>query len=153
MDVLYPPEKIVLEPGVKTLFLAGSIDMGRAEAWQDEFIRQMTDLEGVILNPRRPDWDSSWEQSADNPLFAEQVNWELTGLESAGLTAMYFAPDSQAPITLLELGLRARSGRILVCCPEGYWRKGNVDIICRRYGLPQIGDLKGLIRESRNFFS
>jgi hypothetical protein len=37
--------------------------------------------------------------------------------------------------------LFARSGKLLVCCPEGFWRKGNVEIVCARYGVPLVGEL------------
>ena len=32
----------------------------------------------------------------------------------------------------------AKSKKIIVYCPDGFWRKGNVDIVCRRYGISQI---------------
>jgi len=69
------------------------------------------------------------------------VEWELSAQEAADL--MYFAPDTRAPITLLELGLFAKK-RLFVCCPDGYWRKGNVDVVCRRYGIRQVGSLSEL---------
>lgn len=126
------------------IFLAGSIEMGKAEDWQAALVEQLSDLDVTFLNPRRPTWDSSWKQSIDNPVFAEQVNWELDALEHADVIAMYFAPGTQSPISLLELGLFATSGKLIVCCPEGFWRKGNVDIVCQRGGIPQVADLEAL---------
>ena len=134
------------------VFLAGSIEMGKAEDWQSMLIEACAELPVTFLNPRRPEWDSSWEQSIDNPVFAEQVNWELDGLGHAEMVVYYFAPETKAPITLMELGLHARSGKVVVCCPEGYWRKGNVDIVCRREGIPQVDDLEGLITALRERF-
>jgi Nucleoside 2-deoxyribosyltransferase like len=121
--------------------------MGRAENWQSAVALALSDEDVVILNPRREDWDASWRQSMDEPRFVEQVEWELAAQERAAVIAMYFAPSTQAPISLLELGLAARSGKLLVCCPEGYWRKGNVDVVCRRYGVPLLKDLPALIGE------
>src|SRR5947207_12517647 len=64
-------------PGLqRRVFLAGSIEMGEAEQWQKRIVAALSgagDL--VILNPRRDDWDGSWEQRADDPRFSEQVNW------------------------------------------------------------------------------
>jgi hypothetical protein len=77
------------------------------------------------------------------------VEWELAGLEQATVVAMYFAPSTKAPITLLELGLCARSGKLVVCCPDGYWRKGNVEVVCRRYGVPLLATLADLLAEVR----
>ena len=70
-----------------SVFLAGSIDMGSAEDWQAQFERFLSDLDVLILNPRRDEWDASWEQSITNPLFREQVEWELTGLERKSLNS------------------------------------------------------------------
>ena len=62
---------------------------------------------------------------------------------------MYLAPTSQAPISLLELGLHARSGKVLLCCPDGFWRKGNVDIVAARYGLKTVHGLDDLVKSLR----
>src|SRR5712691_11396437 len=91
------------------IFLAGSIEMGKAEQWQERIVNAMSDASNlVILNPRRDDWDSSWEQRADNPQFFEQVSWELDMLDAADIVVMYLAPGTRSPISLLELGLCAR---------------------------------------------
>lgn len=119
------------------IFLAGSIEMGKAENWQEILIRELANERVVILNPRRDDWDSSWVQNIDNSQFREQVIWELNALEKADIVAMYFDPNTQSPISLLELGLFAKSNKLIVYCPEGFWRKGNVDIVCRRYKIIQ----------------
>lgn len=121
----------------RVVFLAGSIDEGAAEPWQAHVIEALGDVELVVLNPRRDEWDSS--------VLREQVKWELDGLERAALIAMYFAPESKAPVTLLELGLFARSERLVVCCPGDYWRRGNVEIVCRRYGAELVETLDALI--------
>ncbi|MGL4424391.1 MAG: nucleoside 2-deoxyribosyltransferase domain-containing protein, partial [Gemmataceae bacterium] len=102
--VLKPPVPLDWHPEEHVVFLAGSIEMGRAEDWQSLVEQALADLPIVILNPRRDAWDASWEQSIQNPLFREQVEWELAGLERATVVGMYFAPSTQAPITLLELG-------------------------------------------------
>src|SRR5262249_2023418 len=114
-QVLKPPAPITLDQGRRSLFLAGSIEMGTAEDWQAHVERGLQDLDVVLLNPRREGWDASWEQSISNPQFREQVEWELEGLERASWVVMYFSPSTKAPVTLLELGLLARSSKLLVC--------------------------------------
>ncbi|NJN55462.1 MAG: hypothetical protein HC804_12325 [Anaerolineae bacterium] len=128
-----------------SIFLAGSIEMGSADNWQSRVEKGLAKLDVVIFNPRRDDWDSSWVQSKSNPQFRQQVEWELAAMEKASLIAMYFDPATKAPISLLELGLFARTGKMIVCCPEGFWRKGNVDIVCERYSIEQAGSLDELI--------
>lgn len=48
------------------LFLAGSIEMGKAEDWQSEIIVSLREyLENGklrIYNPRRIDWNPEWSQ-------------------------------------------------------------------------------------------
>jgi len=99
-----------------------------------------------LLNPRRIDWDASWKQEKRNPQFNEQVSWELAGLEQADVIVCYLAPGTKSPVSMLELGLFARSGKLVVCCPEGFWRKGNIDIVCEKYGVRQVGSLTEMVR-------
>lgn len=128
--------------------------MGTAPDWQAEVENQLADLDMVIYNPRRDDWDSTWVQSADNPQFREQVEWELAGLELANMIVLYLAPGTMSPISLLELGIYAANGskKLVVCCPEGFQRKGNVDIICERYGVEQVKDLASLSDSARLWY-
>lgn len=139
-----------------TVFLAGSIEMGTAENWQDRTVHFFRTghygikptatapyyfPEGVtLLNPRRDDWDSSWEQKMENDQFREQVKWELEAMEYADVILMYFSPNTKSPITLMELGLHAKHEdngppKVVVACPEGFWRRGNVEIVCKKYGI------------------
>jgi len=129
------------------VFLGGSIDMGKAVDWQAQVIAALADQDVVILNPRRPDWNPAWKPVADEPEFRRQVEWELAALESADVIVLYLTPGSQSPISLLEMGLHARSGKLVVLCPEGFWRKGNVDITGEKYGVKQVESLDALIAE------
>lgn len=132
-----------------TLFLAGSIDMGKAGDWQRQVIAGLSSSDVVILNPRRTDWNSAWKPELADAHFAEQVNWELAALDRADVIAMYLAPGSQSPVSLLELGLHARSDKLIVFCPEGFWRKGNVDATVARYGIEQADSMEDFIARIR----
>ena len=116
------------------IFLAGSIEMGKAEPWQDKLVKSFKNDDIMFLNPRRDDWDESWKQEIGNKQFREQVEWELQGMEDSDVIVMYFDPKTKSPITLMELGLHAKETKpLIVCCPDGFWRKGNVDIVCAFY--------------------
>jgi hypothetical protein len=143
--VVKPPAELRAAPGTTTIFLAGSIEMGAAAAWQARVEEALFDAPVTLWNPRRDDWDASWQQSVDEPRFVEQVAWELRAQEEADRILMYLAPGTVSPISLLELGLFARSGKLVVCAPEGFARKGNVDVVCRRYAVRQVPDLAALI--------
>lgn len=129
------------------VFLAGSIEMGKAEDWQKKCIEDLKDYPIQFLNPRRDDWDSSWKQTIEDKQFNEQVTWELDSLEKSDFIILYFDPATKSPISLLELGIHAccNPDKLLVLCPEGFWRKGNVDIVCERYDVKQFEKLEDLL--------
>ena len=138
------PQDLPVEHSRPRIFLGGSIDMGRAADWQAELVKSLGDLDVLFLNPRRPDWNPEWKPVASEPEFRRQVEWELRALESADIIVMYFAPGSQSPVSLLEMGLHARDGKMVLLCPEGFWRKGNVDITAERYGVEQVATMDEL---------
>ena len=149
--VLKAPQEFVQDDNA-SIFLGGSIDMGAAENWQERLTRDLSDYENlVILNPRRDDWDSSWQQDpTPGTQFYEQVEWELDCQEQADVNIYYFAADSKSPITLLELGLFAEDN-VLVCCPKEFYRYGNVKMVCDRYNVKMVesyDELLNTIRES-----
>lgn len=147
MKVIQAPEMISSrDTDTISVFLAGSIEMGTAVDWQSKVIEYFENYRNLVfLNPRRSDWDSSWEQKYSNPQFYQQVNWELTALEAADFIVMYFDENTKSPISLLELGLYAKSDKLMVCCPEGFYRKGNVDIVCEKYDIANVPTLEKLI--------
>lgn len=106
--------------------------MGKAVDWQSEAARQLEDYHGTLLNPRRADWDTTWEQTVDNPNFKEQVNWELDGLEKADFILFHFEPETLSPITFGEFAAYYKQDNIYVSCPKGWWRRGNIEVMCDR---------------------
>jgi len=143
------PEQYSIENDKVYIFLAGSIEMDKAEDWQGQLIDKLQSVKNlVILNPRRKNWDSSWEQKIDNPHFNEQVTWELDGITKADIVIIYFDPSTKAPISLLELGILAKSKPYdtYVICNEPFYRKGNVDIVCKRFGIKQLKNLDEFVK-------
>lgn len=143
------------------VFLAGSIEMDTAENWQTKIANKLKQIDRLtILNPRRAQWDSSWEQSINHPKFNEQVNWELDGIDSADTVLFYFDPNTKSPVTLMELGIvlgASEDKNVIVCCPDGFWRKGNVDILVSRMQkrmqtIIVCKNLSDLITKSYEFF-
>lgn len=147
--VVTSPEPLPATHDKARLFLGGSIDMGSAPNWQRDVIDALKNEDILVLNPRRADWDPAWKPEASDPNFKQQVEWELAALESSDVIIIYFAPGSQSPVSLLEMGLHARTGKLVVLCPDGYWRKGNVDITASKYGVTQVHSINELIEEIR----
>lgn len=148
-----PPSRALIEdePTRGSIFLGGSIDNGSAVDWQAFAIEMLNGYARHIFNPRRPLWDINWAQDDANPIFHEQVTWELDHIALAEVVILYFAPGSLAPITLLELGLIAAATpeKLVVCCPDGFWRKGNVDMVCTRYQIAQVHSLDELLMAAK----
>jgi hypothetical protein len=140
-QLVYAPSPYEIQG--KSVFLSGSIDQGTAP-WQASIANLLSHLPITILNPHRPDWDETWKQDISDARFLKQVTWELDGMDAVDVIAIYFGAEAKAPITLLELGLFARSGKAVVACPEGFWRRGNVQVICEKFGIQLTGSVEEL---------
>ena len=145
MKCVISPERTWTATDMVSIFLAGSIELGKAHDWQTEVKDRLQALDVLIFNPRRDDWDASWAQDISDDNFRGQVEWELDHLEQSDLILFYFDPMTKAPISLMELGLFSSSGKCIVCCPEGYWRRGNVQIVCARYNIPFVDNMGQLL--------
>ena len=131
--------------GDKTVFLAGSTNKVEEGDWRERLTTSLSELPITIYNPHRTDWDSSWRESVDFMPYREQTEWELNKQDEADIVAFYFHPETMAAVSLLELGLCARvPGKAVVLCPEGYWKRGNVHIVCERLGIEMVDGVDGL---------
>lgn len=123
-----------------SIFLAGTIDNGESENWQDNLINRLCDTDidfgrdTVIYNPRRANWD----KDAGYAEIQKQIAWEQEYLEKADLIVMNLIDDSKSPISLLELGQYAASGKLIVFCSPKFYRYDNVKFICEKYYIPLI---------------
>lgn len=145
VTVITPDSEVQYAEGVR-VFLAGTIDLGNSEDWQSTLISnldELTDAPVTVLNPRRDTWYGT--PTTDNPEFVKQVSWEMENLERADIIVMRLLGSSHSPVSLLELGLHARSRKLVVLCDDGFWREGNVDAVCERYGVAQVSSPAALM--------
>ena len=135
-QVINAPSRPPIDSHV-SIFLAGTTTKtGTGPDWRDTLIDALSHLPVAIFNPLRPDWDSSWREQVDFAPFRQQVEWELDMKERSEIVVLYFGPHTDAPISLLELGLCARHNReVIVVCDRDYRKRGNVQIVSRRLGL------------------
>lgn len=147
--VMVHPHEEELETTVKacrTVFLGGTIDMGNSVDWQARLKDYFSALalkeqkSYMLFNPRQDNWDPTRENEMDY-----QVNWELAHLEKADYIIMNILPTSKSPISLLEMGLHARSKKIFVVCQPEYYRYDNVRITCSYYKIPLFDSLEDLL--------
>jgi hypothetical protein len=121
-----------------SLFLAGSIEMGKAEDWQTLVTKEFKDYSINIFNPRRDKWDASLKQDMTNDIFRDQVVWEQKYLDYSKYIIVNIIGNTQSPITLLELGSLCKQPKkkVVVICQKDFWRRGNVEIMCVLNNIP-----------------
>ena len=64
---------------------------------------------------------------------------------------IYFAPETKAPVSLMELGMwgAAKGANMVVCCPEEFWKSGYVEMASRSLGVRfcvELRELEGVVR-------
>jgi hypothetical protein len=143
-----PPEAPVYRE--YSVFLAGSIEMGKAVQWQKHMATLLSTLPITVNNPRRGHWDPAATQEAKNESFRQQVEWELAALEKADVICFFLDVNTRSPVTMLELGLWAHSKKVVVCCDKRFWRAGNIHIVCERYTIPSVQHFEDLLPAVKN---
>lgn len=149
MQLFTAPEKVEFTGDESpNIFLAGSIEQGKATQWQQKVIDGLQHLPVTLFNPRRAVWDPNMVQDISNPVFSEQVCWELDQLERSDIVFFYFQADTLSPITLMELGIVATwlsmsddPPYVVLVCEPGFWREGNVQVLCGRAGIRILSSL------------
>lgn len=128
-----------------SVILYGSISP--TTPWQDDVTASLSDLPITIINPICTAWDSTWVENTSDPRFVAQVEWEMDHGRLADVIVIYFVPGTQAPISLLELGMYASlyGEKVVVCCPEGFWKRGNVRIVCGRFGVQCVENVEDVV--------
>ena len=139
--IITAPEEIKTAFGVPVIFLAGTIEGGNSHDWQEELAKILAE-KYTVLNPRRKEWIDLGEEE-----MKRQIHWERSGLHQANKILMYLDPMTKSPISLLEFGMFVKSGKLIVVCPEGFYRKQNVKITAELYGCPVFDTLEHALSE------
>ncbi|KAI2611720.1 uncharacterized protein GGS25DRAFT_520031 [Hypoxylon fragiforme] len=151
-QTIHAPSEEPIPPHHKTVFLAGTTTaVDAAPDWRETLSASLSPHPVTIFNPHRPDWDATWREDIAFPPYREQVQWELSRQRAADLVVVYFHPATLAPVSLLELGLWARvPGKVVAVAPEGYRKRGNVQMVCREFGvrfLERVEEVYGVVVE------
>lgn len=133
-DVYDIPRRKVRKSEMDCVFLAGSIENGEAELWQDKAIDYLYNYRCIVCNPRR----SNWNATATEKEVAKQIKWEQECLAVSEIIFFYFDPDTISPITLLELGMAiGQNKKIVVVCTPEYFRYTNVAETLKFHGYDE----------------
>lgn len=148
----------------RTVFLAGTTTAAQDGSgdWRDVLCHKLSNHPITFYNPLRSNWDSTWRNDVNCAPFREQTQWELDRQTRAGLVVVYLGPHTDAPVSLLELGLAAglaagpsgptpskatdeggdnqikQKKQVLVCAHEGYKKRGNVQLLCQKFGIEMV---------------
>lgn len=95
MDVIASPAPL---PDSAQLFLAGGIS--NCPLWQDDALVALSQVDGVVINPRRP-----YQMDLVSADAATQIEWEHEALRRVESVLFWFPMETMCPITLLELGV------------------------------------------------
>lgn len=125
MKVIIPPNTYTPKEGDISVFMAGGIT--GCPDWQREVIARLSESPAVVsplvlLNPRRPSFDTSRDEESDF-----QIRWEHEHLRKAKHIFFWFPKEGKCMITLYELGWAIGAGRsIRVGCHPEYERAFDV---------------------------
>ena len=135
---------------IAKIFLAGSIEQGKAVDWQESAFEYFKDYDVEIFNPRRSVWNAELEQNIQSKEFVRQVTWEQKKLELSDIVLVHFADETLSPISMHELGLLAKAGKkVVVSCNEKFWRQGNMQISCILNNIPLYNSLGSALAHIR----
>ena len=109
------------------------------EDWQSKFTTKLEDLRVDVFCPRYP---SSHTVPAPDGLF----EWEIDHMSIANVIAFNFISNEDCSSALIALGMYARTDRIIVCCDDEFYKKGDIDALCDREDIPQVDSLDLLIK-------
>jgi hypothetical protein len=116
-----------------TIFLAGTTTPTAGGDWRETLIKRLAKYPVTFLDPTRKDWDSTWREDFSDARWASQISWELEWQNDADIVVVFFHEMTVAPVSLLELGLSVRSGKVIACAMPGYSKRGNVQAVCDMY--------------------
>ena len=134
MIYITPDNKKRANSKYKSIFFGGTIDNGDSINWQVELSKLLEQLNINIYSPRRLQWNPNFT----NDELSNQIRWEQKHLDKANIIIMVLLDDSKSPISLLELGLYAKSKKMIVFCTDKFYRYDNVRLTCEKYNIPLI---------------
>lgn len=112
----------VIAPQPRNVFLAGGIT--DCWDWQQYVVDKMQHLDMDLINPRRPDFDTSDPKNTH-----EQIIWEYNYLKLCHSCMFWFPSETLCPITLYELGkIQMTDKPLFIGVDPRYQRKADIEI-------------------------
>lgn len=130
----------------RIFLLAGASEMDSSSRWQETVASFISKAGHIALCSRLQDSKLS-TSSFENAHFFQVRSWELDALELAEFVVFHLDASSKSPEGILELGYAAAKfpKKVCVICPEGFWCKGLVDILCYREDLMKYKSVEEML--------
>ena len=125
--------------GKKLLFLAGSIDLELPGDWRKSVTEKLC-RRFDFFNPTTNNHKSLTEKEWEN-----HIEWELKAMERSDIILMNFLEEAKSPISLVELGLNTLNKKLVVICPERFYKRQYIVSLCKYYSTPIFNDLKSAV--------
>lgn len=123
--IIKPPNRITKRDYIKkSIFLAGTMS-----EWREELGKYLDQKGYEVFDP-----------TCDLE-FTQQTTWEFSALAAASRILFYFDKSSMSPVSMMELGLYADSGKVVVVCHPEFPKAQNVHFICQQFDIPLFDDL------------
>lgn len=129
----------IKENNKKYIFLAGSIDNKLTGNWRKQVIDKL-DSKNYFIDPTHDKHDDLNEME-----MKAHIEWELDSLTKADKIILNFLPNSQSPISLVELGMYVASKKLIVICPKEFYKSRYVYTLCNKYNTPIFLNLEKAI--------
>ncbi len=118
------------------VFLAGSMGGDENGTWRERIMSDLRD-EFVFLDPTCHN-----HASLDADGMKKHIQWELDAMELADSILLRFLPESESPISLIELGLYTFTDKLIVVCPKAFYKYNYLNVLCEKYNTPFLDNME-----------
>ena len=66
------------------------------------------------------------------------------------MIAIYLHLGTISPISLIELGLFIKTKKMVICCLDSFYRRGNMQVIYNKYDGKLVATLDKLVKEVKD---
>ena len=126
----------VAKNGKQSIFLAGSMDFNSESNWRkrviNEFNKDYNFFDPTITN----------HDTLTNSQMEKHIQWELAALELSDKVLLNFLSVSESPISLIELGMYVKTTKLIVVCPDKFYKSRYIKTLCATYATPFFTDVE-----------
>ncbi|SEC82566.1 Nucleoside 2-deoxyribosyltransferase like [Tenacibaculum sp. MAR_2009_124] len=120
----------------KLVFLAGSLSIDKIDNWRNTLVNSYS-TNFDFIDPTNDNY-----VLLNTSQMEKHINWELEGLELSDIIFMNLLPESKSPISMVELGLYAKSNKLIICCPEIFYQYRYIKTIAKKYNAALFTELE-----------